>query len=216
MNTLYIEGTKLRKQQLTDHLDVEKMIFSSSIATIEEEACKDCTKLKEVEFSVIKELPDGCFEGCTSLQNMVLPDGLESIGSGVFYECSALSSIYIPVTVEEMGLSVFFGCISLQQVSMSSKLLSSMDINIDHTQNIEYIFIDGIRKGIFTLSLDETTLLYVHDTNVEVVELEPTITLVSQDAFIHTEKLKEIIVSVNTVIEELYFDVDRTIKITRI
>lgn len=91
-----------------------------------------------------------------------------------------------------------------------------MDINIDHTQNIEYIFIDGIRKGIFTLSLDETTLLYVHDTNVEVVELEPTITLVSQDAFIHTEKLKEIIVSVNTVIEELYFDVDRTIKITRI
>lgn len=194
-------------------MEINKSIIIEDVK-LQEEVYKGCTTLEKVVLLNVKELPDGCFEGCTSLVSIELPLDLESIGSGVFYECSSLKEITIPSTVEEMGLSVFFGCTSLHKIRMSSKLLSSLDINIDHTQVIDYTFSDGIREGIFSLSLDKTTLLYVHDVEAKVIDVDVSLTVISQDAFINCDQLKEIIVSEGTIIEELYFDEERAVKIT--
>ena len=55
------------------------------------------------------------FYECTSLKNIDLPEGMESIGEGCFWE-SGLEEINIPKSVKKIEKSVFSECKSLQKV----------------------------------------------------------------------------------------------------
>ena len=47
------------------------------------------------------------------IQNVILPDGLTSIGAFAFWNCTSLTSITIPNSVTSIGESAFSGCSSL-------------------------------------------------------------------------------------------------------
>lgn len=47
------------------------------------------------------------FENCTTLEKVILPEGIKTIGFGAFFNCKSLKSIYIPKTVETIGELVF-------------------------------------------------------------------------------------------------------------
>ena len=56
------------------------------------------------------------------LNNIVLPDGLVSIGDEVFYCCKNLRSITIPDSVTTIGGGVFYGCASLVNVILNDNI----------------------------------------------------------------------------------------------
>lgn len=62
------------------------------------------------------------FVGCSDLQNVNLPDGLEEIGNYAFQQCTSLTSITIPNTVTSIGKGVFEGCSNLREVTLSESL----------------------------------------------------------------------------------------------
>ena len=49
------------------------------------------------------------FYGCSSLESIVLPDGVTSIEKETFNGCSSLKSITIPNTVTEIKEKAFYG-----------------------------------------------------------------------------------------------------------
>lgn len=53
------------------------------------------------------------FEGCGSLNKVVLPAGLKRIEDGAFYDCSNLTRIILPESLSELGGLVFYGCSKL-------------------------------------------------------------------------------------------------------
>lgn len=59
---------------------------------------------------------DGAFAGVNRITEVVLPDGLKSIGIGAFEECYGLKVADIPDSVTELGESAFRRCSSLVQV----------------------------------------------------------------------------------------------------
>jgi hypothetical protein len=61
----------------------------------------------------LKRIDWDVFGGCTSLKELVLPDGLESIGNHSFFRCSSLESLIIPESVTLMGQFLFEGCQNL-------------------------------------------------------------------------------------------------------
>ena len=53
----------------------------------------------------------GCaFEGCSGLTSVTIPDSVTSIGGTAFYNCSGLTSITIPDSVTSIGAHAFNGC----------------------------------------------------------------------------------------------------------
>ena len=69
------------------------------------------------------------FKGCSSLQEVKLPEGLEYISGGAFYGCSSLKSIYIPISVTSIGAETFRNCNNLTINCQAQSLPSSWNLS---------------------------------------------------------------------------------------
>lgn len=58
-------------------------------------------------------IPNKCFENCTQLEEVVIPDGVTSIGSEAFSGCSNLKYVYIGEDCTSIGDNAFTGCKSV-------------------------------------------------------------------------------------------------------
>ena len=61
----------------------------------------------------VTSIGDHAFEGCTGLTSVVIPDGVTSIGEEAFYCCTGLTSVVIPDGVTSIGDGAFKGCSGL-------------------------------------------------------------------------------------------------------
>ena len=59
---------------------------------------------------------DGAFQGCSSLTEVVIPEGVTTIGWYAFYGCSSLTEVVIPEGVTSIGYKTFYDCSSLTEV----------------------------------------------------------------------------------------------------
>lgn len=66
----------------------------------------------------VTALSEGCFENCTDLTGIFLPETLQAIGEDAFRGCTSLRGIYIPESVAVIGEDAFYGCTSLEAVSV--------------------------------------------------------------------------------------------------
>ena len=93
-----------------------------------------CTALNSVKFekgSPIQEL-SGQFMGCSSLEEVVLPDNLSSIGEGIFglafAFCTSLKTIDLPKSVTAVKGAAFYGCTSLENINLENVKVIGPDV----------------------------------------------------------------------------------------
>ena len=72
----------------------------------------------------VKSIGERAFEGCRSLASIELPAGLKSLGWGEFYGCSSLVNITIPDSVTSIGNWAFFDCSSLVSITIPDGVTS--------------------------------------------------------------------------------------------
>lgn len=63
----------------------------------------------------IKEIGINTFKG-NNMKEVVIPEGVTSIGDGAFKYCSQLKRINFPQNLKEIGEDIFYGCNSLEYV----------------------------------------------------------------------------------------------------
>lgn len=77
--------------------------------------------LKQVSIPASVTAIERCaFDNCSSLQELELVDGLQSIGSQAFYGCSKLPSVVIPSTVTAIQPTAFTACKSMVEMTVDA------------------------------------------------------------------------------------------------
>ena len=69
-----------------------------------------------VDGQTVTALSKGCFQDCDSLETIILPDTLETIGDYAFMGCDKLRGIKLTEKVYEIGTEAFYNCPSLEAV----------------------------------------------------------------------------------------------------
>ena len=86
------------------------------------------TSLTTIDLSAtqVTQLPNGLFQGCTSLSNVKLPAGLTEIGETAFQGATSLTAIDIPSSVTTLGGSAFAGS-GLTAIDLSQTAITQID-----------------------------------------------------------------------------------------
>ena len=66
----------------------------------------------------VTSIGDSAFTGCSSLTEIVMPDSVTSIGDSAFVDCSSLTEIAIPDSVTSIGEFAFYYCTSLESITI--------------------------------------------------------------------------------------------------
>lgn len=95
------------------------------------------------EYTTDKVIGDHMFFGCANLQNIILPNNLNSIGGQAFGDCAGLKSIDIPEGVTEIGSSAFQNCKALTSISIPASVKSIINA-FDECHSLKSIYITDI------------------------------------------------------------------------
>jgi hypothetical protein len=74
--------------------------------------------LKKIEFGNNIKLYQNCFNGCTGLTHVKLPDGFTYIPAGTFRDCKSLREINIPDSITNIDQYAFYYCLQLTKVKI--------------------------------------------------------------------------------------------------
>ena len=99
------------------------------------------------------------FSGCTTLQNVTLPEGLQSINQWAFENCSSLQSITFPEGLQTIGYEAFFDCLVLQSVALPSTLQNIKEGAFDCCLLEDITSLATIPPAIYEDSFDTDTYI---------------------------------------------------------
>ena len=87
-----------------------------------------CTSLTTIDLSAtqVTSLPNGLFQGCTSLSNVKLPSGLTTINESAFQGATSLTTIEIPSSVTTINGSAFANS-GLTTIDLSQTAITQID-----------------------------------------------------------------------------------------
>ena len=105
--------------------DLQCVEFPASLCSMGEYAFEYCSDMTDVVFapnSRLTQIPQRAFYQCTGLANLVLPDGLVSIGGEAFSGCDSLVTTQLPDTLEEILGSAFSSCESLKTITIPASV----------------------------------------------------------------------------------------------
>lgn len=116
-------------------------------------------------------IPDGvtsiggyAFEDCSGITSVTIPKGVKYIGSGAFKGCSGLKSVTIPIGVTKIGEFAFEDCEGLTSVTISNSVRSIGDFAFDGCIRLTDVTIGNnvtsIGKGAFFDCLGLISITY--------------------------------------------------------
>ena len=79
--------------------------------------------------ATVKTIESNAFYNCTQVTDVIMPEGLDSLGLAVFVGCSSLKTIKIPESVRVIGFGGFTGCTNLESIDVApnNATYSSLD-----------------------------------------------------------------------------------------
>ena len=87
---------------------------------------------------------NSCFQNCTSLKNIVVPEGVERINDWCFRDCSALEGITLPNTLNHIGSCAFMNCKALKKIDIPKNVHKLYQQTFEATPNLVYVNAPGV------------------------------------------------------------------------
>lgn len=108
------------------YLKIKELVVPSGFSTIPEEAFKLNSTLESVILGEgVRLILNGAFSVCTNLKTVTFPSGISLgiiISKEAFSRCTSLVSFDMPNAVTDLGNSCFSLCENLEQINLSTSL----------------------------------------------------------------------------------------------
>ena len=78
----------------------------------------------DCQFGWTATIPENAFSGCKSLESVVFPDSISSIGDSAFNACAGLVTVELPRQLTTIGVAAFAGCESLVQITLPDGVIT--------------------------------------------------------------------------------------------
>ena len=200
-----IEGLPVASVNLRGYSAITSVRLPSSLKTIG--AFEGCYSLKEITIPEgVTALPDHAFDHCYALRRVSLPSTLKSIGTEAFDRCTGLTEIVIPEGVTDMSNYVFFGCSALKRVSLPSTIRIIWEHTFNECSALEEI---TIPEGVTRIG----NLAFAFCYKLASVTLPDNITDISKDAFTYCSSDLKIYCRAGTKTEKAVRDAGSTLTL---
>lgn len=126
----------------------------ASVTEIDILAFAHCTSLQTITFKEGKlaYIPNYMFTGCTSLDKVILPSTIGSIGEYAFMDCTSLKQLYVPASISRISSTAFKNCTQLTIYGVSGSSAQAFA----KANNIPFIALDGVDKSTLNAYLSAT------------------------------------------------------------
>ena len=133
----------------------------------------------------VTSIGNSAFEICGKLTSIEIPNSVTSIGNRAFNYCRSLTSIKIPNSVKSIGDSTFEDCSSLTSVEISNSVTSIDDYMFRNCEKLISIEIPNSVKSIGDYAFEDCSSL----TNIEIPN---SVKSIGDGAFEHCNNLTSI------------------------
>ena len=115
------------------------------------------------------------FKDCTKLQSVTIPLSVTTVGNSAFAGCNSLRSITIPAEVSEIGESVFDGCTNLVSINYQGTMDNWNSLDVTQPKSVVVVSGDGeykINEEDETKFAVTDNVLYTSDKSVLIKVIE--------------------------------------------
>ena len=152
------------------------------------DSCLKKYKGKKAEVIIpdgVTSIGDSAFYYCSSLTSVVIPNSVEFIGDNAFSFCSSLTSVVIPNSVTSIGESAFYYCPSLTSVVIPNSVTSIGKCAFSGCSSLKSATIPNSVTSI-------GDSVFAHCLNLKSVNIPDNITYIGDHAFYRCYNLESV------------------------
>ena len=162
--SVIVEGdvTTVGKYAFADLPNLTTVTLGKRVNKISDYAFRGCEALTTIIFQESSKLTAvgvAAFEGCISLEDVILPQSVTTIGQRAFEGCSALATLSLGSGVTTIGGSAFMGCSSLSVFFIPSSVKTIGDRAFSGCTSLASISIPASVKTVGSRAFDGCTSL---------------------------------------------------------
>lgn len=150
---------------------LKKLELPASISEIEDMAFSFSSIERIVLPDGLKKMGDFLFIGCNSLKSAVLPSTTTEVSPGMFMNCSNLEEVAIPEGCVKVSAQAFEGCSSLRVIELPQSIRHLEDF-VFKSCHFNALVIRGIidrdsLSGLMFGGLDTSSTVYVEESMID-------------------------------------------------
>lgn len=150
------------------------------------ENCRDLTTFKMTKVTECKSLGVNAFLNCESLEEIVIPQGIEEIRERTFEGCTSLKKVTFgdEAKLVKIDRGAFFECDSLEQISIP--------VGTEHIGERAFESCDSLIQVVIPTSVTRVDDLAFAESGLKTFNLAETITVVGLNILKDCNKLEEL------------------------
>ena len=193
---------------------LESITLPANLKTVGEFAFSECNNLKKVYITDLaawcgidfaaKDSNPASYSGVLYLNDepiteLIIPDGVSSIGNYAFSDNSSITSVNIPSSVKAVGTSAFSDCDNLEKVNITDLAawcgidFAGEDANPSSISGVLYLNDELITDLFIPYNVSEIgNYAFYNNSNLESITFIGTVEAIGKYAFFNNEILKNV------------------------